>query len=92
LAAFLSDALSVLGDRRAAVAVELTKKFEKVHQGWLGDLSRMFDGETVKGEVTVVIAGKNTKFIHTEEELTKESVNAEDSLFLEANRLWKKEK
>jgi 16S rRNA (cytidine1402-2'-O)-methyltransferase len=68
LAAFLSDALCVLGDRRVAVAIELTKKFEKVHQGWLSDISRMFSGETVQGEVTVVIAGNNTKFIRLESE------------------------
>jgi len=58
----LKDALEVLGNRRAAVCVELTKKFEKTHRGTLSDLVASFEGKTVKGEVTVVIAGSNPKF------------------------------
>ena len=58
----LKDALEVLGNRRAAVCVELTKKFEKTHRGTLSDLVAAFEGKTVKGEVTVVIAGSNPKF------------------------------
>ena len=60
---FLADALVVLGDRRAAVCVELTKKFERVHRGYLGDLAEAFAERKVKGEVTVVIAGSHPKFI-----------------------------
>ncbi len=59
---FLADAFEVLGDRRAAVCVELTKKFEKVHRGYLGDLAEQFDGLKVKGEISVVLAGNNPKF------------------------------
>ncbi len=63
LAALLADALAVLGDRRAAVAVELTKMFERVDRGWLSELAeRAAEGET-RGEVTVVIAGRHKKFV-----------------------------
>jgi 16S rRNA (cytidine1402-2'-O)-methyltransferase len=62
-AALLADALAALGDRRAAVCIELTKMFEEVHRGWLSDLASKFKGEKIKGEVTVVIAGNNPKFI-----------------------------
>ena len=65
----LKDALDVLGDRCGAVCVELTKRFEKIHRGYLADLVGEFDGKDVKGEVTVVIAGNNPKF-------TRESQNA----------------
>jgi 16S rRNA (cytidine1402-2'-O)-methyltransferase len=58
----LVDALAVLGDRRAAVCVELTKQFEKVHRGTLGELSERFKDVKVRGEITVVIAGSNPKF------------------------------
>ena len=61
---FLANAFEVMGDRRAAVCVELTKKFEKVHRGYLGDLAEQFDGAKVKGEITVVIAGNNQKFFN----------------------------
>ncbi|MHC4252483.1 MAG: 16S rRNA (cytidine(1402)-2'-O)-methyltransferase [Planctomycetota bacterium] len=62
-ATLLADALAVYGDRRAAVCVELTKKFERVARGWLADLARDFAEAKIKGEVTVVIAGANEKFI-----------------------------
>jgi len=58
----LRDALEVLGDRLAAVCIELTKKFESVHRGYLAELAAQFSEETVRGEVTVVIAGSNPKF------------------------------
>ncbi len=58
----LADAFEVMGDRRAAVCVELTKKFEKIHRGYLGELAEQFDGTKVKGEITLVIAGNNPKF------------------------------
>ena len=67
LTSFLSDALSIFGDRQAAVALELTKKFEQVHRGWLSDLAEMFAIEIPRGEFTVVIAGNNAKFIRMEE-------------------------
>lgn len=64
---FLSTALEVLGDRRAAVCIELTKKFEQTHRGYLQDLVQAFAGRTVKGEVAVVIAGNHPKFIRESE-------------------------
>jgi 16S rRNA (cytidine1402-2'-O)-methyltransferase len=69
----LKDALEVLGNRRAAVCVELTKKFEKTHRGSLSDLVASFEGKTVKGEITVVIAGSNPKFaVEAESELDED--------------------
>lgn len=53
----LQDALDVLGDRPAAVCVELTKKFERVHRGGLAALLPAFTGREVKGEITLVISG-----------------------------------
>jgi 16S rRNA (cytidine1402-2'-O)-methyltransferase len=62
LGKLLADAHEVLGDRIAAVCIELTKKFEEVHRGFLSDLADRFGEARVKGEVTVVIAGNNPKF------------------------------
>ena len=62
VAALLKDALEVYGDRRAAVCIELTKKFEKTHRGTLSALLERFKDATIRGEVTVVIAGNNPKF------------------------------
>ncbi len=62
LASFLDSALNVLGDRKAAVCVEMTKKFETVHRGWLSELSALFHGSVPRGEVAVVIAGLRRGF------------------------------
>ena len=66
LGRFLSAAFEALGDRRAAVCIELTKKFERVHRGFLSELSGRFADAAPKGEVTVVIAGANPKFARAE--------------------------
>ena len=58
----LACAAQVLGNRRAAVCIELTKKFEAVHRGFLEDLAERFAVSPIRGEVTVVIAGSNPKF------------------------------
>ena len=58
----LEAALAVLGNREAAVCIELTKKFERVSRGYLGELVTQFVGQKIKGEVTIVIAGNNPKF------------------------------
>jgi len=56
LHAFLTDAIEVFGDRRAALAKELTKLFESVKRGTLSELLAGLE-EKLKGEYVVVIAG-----------------------------------
>lgn len=69
LARTLSDLHGVIGgDRRVAVARELTKVHEEVVRGTLTEVLALFDTREVKGEITVVIdapgaspgAGKTT--------------------------------
>jgi 16S rRNA (cytidine1402-2'-O)-methyltransferase len=60
--AALKAALGALGDREAAVCIELTKAHERVHRGYLSELIPLFDGKPVKGEVALVLAGANPKF------------------------------
>lgn len=62
LAALLVAAHETLGDRLAAVCVELTKKFEHVRRGYLSELREWYDMHPVKGEITVVVAGRHPKF------------------------------
>lgn len=61
--ALLIAALEVLGDRRAAVCIELTKMFEEIARGWTSELAERFADKEPRGEVTVVIAGNNPKFL-----------------------------
>lgn len=57
VAATLADAAEVLGaDRRAAVCRELTKTYEQVRRGELGELAE-WAADGVRGEITVVLAG-----------------------------------
>ena len=46
-------------DREAAVARELTKIHEETIRGTLGSLLRHFEPHPVKGEIVLVVAGKN---------------------------------
>ena len=56
LRAFLADALEVFGDRRAALAKELTKLFESVRRGALSELLAGLE-EKPRGEYVIVIEG-----------------------------------
>ena len=55
LAEMLADLLTVFGPREAAVARELTKRFEEVRRGGLDRLASHYAAEPARGEVTVLI-------------------------------------
>jgi len=57
LEGFLGDAHVALGDREAVIGRELTKMHEEILRGSLSTLRDRVGGATVRGEVTVVIAG-----------------------------------
>jgi 16S rRNA (cytidine1402-2'-O)-methyltransferase len=51
----LTAMAEILGDREAAVARELTKKFEEVVTGSLSELANRYAAEEPKGEIVVVV-------------------------------------
>jgi 16S rRNA (cytidine1402-2'-O)-methyltransferase len=53
----LDDLLAALGDRRIAVARELTKIHEEVYRTTLSEAVRRFSAEPARGEFTLVIEG-----------------------------------
>jgi 16S rRNA (cytidine1402-2'-O)-methyltransferase len=55
LGASLAAMAEILGERDAAVARELTKKFEEVVAGTLAELAARYVGEGPKGEIVVII-------------------------------------
>ena len=55
----LQDARELLGNRRVAIARELTKKFEETLRGDLDAVLKMLENRTVKGEITIVIEGRS---------------------------------
>lgn len=58
----LSDAHVALGNRKAAICREISKKFEEVVRGSIFDLvEKLEQGDTPKGEIVVVIEGGQAK-------------------------------
>jgi len=57
IVASLEDALAVFGDRRCAVANDLTKHFESVYRGLLSEALAKMHGVKPRGEYVLVVAG-----------------------------------
>jgi 16S rRNA (cytidine1402-2'-O)-methyltransferase len=57
IAATLADIEEVMGDRRVALARELTKKFEEVIRGTVSEVRTGLEGGPVRGEVVLVVEG-----------------------------------
>jgi 16S rRNA (cytidine1402-2'-O)-methyltransferase len=55
LAETLADMAATFGDRAAAVARELTKRFEEVRRGTLTALAAHYAAQAARGEVTIVV-------------------------------------
>jgi 16S rRNA (cytidine1402-2'-O)-methyltransferase len=55
LAETLTDMADAFGDRPAAVARELTKRFEEVRRGLLSELATHYGDHAARGEVTVAV-------------------------------------
>lgn len=55
LAKSLRDCAEILGDRRAAVARELTKLHEEIARGTLSELADKYAAQAVRGEIVLVI-------------------------------------
>ncbi|MCK4272418.1 16S rRNA (cytidine(1402)-2'-O)-methyltransferase, partial [bacterium] len=53
----LEDILEIMGDRRATVARELTKKFEEVTRGTVTQLLEHYGEKKPRGEVVIVLTG-----------------------------------
>ncbi len=60
LQACLEDLHALWGDRRAAVARELTKKFESIYRGTLSELLLRLEPETLRGEITLLVEGSRS--------------------------------
>lgn len=77
-AATLKAAFDALGDREAAVCIELTKLHERISRGWLKDLAEEFADKPPRGEVAIVIAGANAKFSRRPEHCGKIGPEGQD--------------
>ncbi len=70
----LADMQEILGDRKAAVVRELTKKFEEVKRGTLSELVAHYDAKGApKGEIVIVVGAPEEGI---EENWTDEKIEA----------------
>ncbi|MEX1247848.1 MAG: 16S rRNA (cytidine(1402)-2'-O)-methyltransferase [Anaerolineales bacterium] len=57
----LEDLLTTLGDRKVAVAAELTKMFERFFRGTLNEAIEFYSAEPARGEFTIVVSGAQSE-------------------------------
>lgn len=57
LASFLADLSAVYGPRPAALVREISKQYEEVERGDLGELAELYASKTARGEFVVVVEG-----------------------------------
>ena len=76
IGAAMEDIAKVLGsEREAALCRELTKKFEEVRRGTLGDLAQSLRDAPVKGEIVIVV-DRGKKAPSTDAEIREALLNA----------------
>jgi 16S rRNA (cytidine1402-2'-O)-methyltransferase len=69
LVSTLCDVEEILGDREVVISRELTKVFEEILRGRVGEVISLLQDRVVKGEVTLLIAGKK-KLLCSDDEIS----------------------
>ena len=87
LAVTLSDMKAVFGNRQMAVARELTKLYEEILRGDVDEVLERLKGRTVKGEITIVVAGASTAV----PEYSDDDIRAELAALAQSSRLSMRE-
>lgn len=76
--ASLKAARAALGNREAAICLELTKLHERILRGTLDELIAQLEDNPLKGEVTFVVAGANPKFAHDDGDMDRLDADCDD--------------
>jgi 16S rRNA (cytidine1402-2'-O)-methyltransferase len=103
IAATLKDALEALGNRRAAVARELTKLHEEIVRGTLRELIERFSEKSpTRGEIVLIISGERApsaeattesgpeQLVERVTQLERDGIDSKDALKLAARELGMK--
>lgn len=77
----LSELLKYLGDRRASVSRELTKKFEETLRGSISEINQILQQREIMGEFVIIIQGIDRK------ELIDKEVKKWDNITIEQHIL-----
>jgi len=76
----LKDMLDILGDRKIALARELTKKYEEIMRGNLKRVLKEINEKEVKGEITLIVEGKTRGKGNDTEDILKDAGITEEYL------------
>lgn len=90
LKALLEDMNIILVDRKIAVVRELTKRFEEVFRGTIGEAIAKFTEEEIRGEFVVVIEGMSQEKLQSLERAPWEEMSIKDHLLLYLNEGFSK--
>lgn len=63
----LEEMKEIFGDREAAVARELTKKFEEISRGHLSEIVKKYASRSLLGEFVILVSGKDRKKLFSDE-------------------------
>jgi 16S rRNA (cytidine1402-2'-O)-methyltransferase len=86
--ALLQDIIKIMGDRRGALAREMTKLHEEFLRGRLSEIVQTLQARTgIKGECTLLVAGNLEKKGISREQLIREIKTALESRTLKASEL-----
>lgn len=91
LKATLSDLLNCLGNRRVAVAREITKKYEEFRRGTLEEALEWFGQNEPRGEFVLVMAGAGEDQMVQDYSVNRDQPVAEQVLELESRGMARKE-
>jgi len=76
----LADMKQIMGNRRVAVARELTKKYEETVRGTISEMIEHFGHREVRGEIVLVIEGKQGPLLKKSGSLPRQIEAAENEL------------
>ena len=90
LRALLEDMNTILVDRNVAIVRELTKKFEEIFRGTIGEAIAKFTEDEIRGEFVVVIEGMSQEKLQNLERAPWEDMSIKDHLLLYINEGFSK--
>jgi 16S rRNA (cytidine1402-2'-O)-methyltransferase len=82
LKSLLKDIIETLGNRRVAVARELTKKYEEVFRGTVEDAIDKFDRDGIRGEFVIVIEGVSIEELKEEEKEVWKDITIKEHIII----------
>ena len=69
-----------LGNRKIAVCRELTKMHEEIVRGKISEVIEKFEDRTIKGEIVIVIEGKQEEDFELEKKQLWEDISVEEHI------------